>query len=105
MKIFLASVTSALLIGAAGSAIAKGDYNDVPAGDAQYANCINYANKNYDGGNERSPIKGQNKAQAYCECMWNETPDNFRGNLAKFGETAKGKEINAICEKYSDWGG
>lgn len=104
MKSVVSFVAAALLIGMVGSVSAKGDYNDVPANDPQYQGCIRYANKNYEGGNEKSPIKGQNKAQAYCECMWNETPDNFRGNLAKFGETKKGKEINEICEKYSDWG-
>lgn len=105
MKTLLAAVAAALIASAAAPALAKGDYNDVPANDAQYLSCISYANKNYEGGSAASPIKGQTKVQAYCECMWNETPDNFRGNLAKFGETNKGKEANAICEKYSNWGG
>lgn len=104
MRSVLVTVSTLLLLSSAGLAVAKGDYNDVPTDDAQYKNCITYSNKNYEGGNQKSPIKGQSKAQAYCECMWNETPDNFKGGLAKFGETAKGKEVNAICEKYSDWG-
>lgn len=80
------------------------EYNTVPAGDGQFAECLRYSAKNYEGGDEASPIKGQSKAQAWCTCMWNETPDNFRGNLAKFSETAKGKKTNKTCEKYADWG-
>lgn len=49
-------------------------------------------------------MKGQSKAQAFCTCMWNETPEDFKGSLAKFAETAKGKSTNKICEKHSDWG-
>ena len=48
--------------------------------------------------------EGQTKAQAFCRCVWNETPEDFRGDLAKFAESAKGKSINATCEKHSDWG-
>ena len=102
MKISIAKITTALLLCVAGSAFAS-DYNAPPKGDAQYANCIAYSNKNYEGGNERSPVKGQTKAQAFCTCMWNETPDDFKGSLAKFAETAKGKSTNKICEKHSDW--
>lgn len=101
-KPLLAIVTLALL-GTMNVSFARGDYNDVPAGDAQYKQCISYANKNYEGGDEKSPIKGQSKVQAFCECMWNETPDDFRGNLAKFAESEKGKKTNKICEKYSNW--
>ena len=35
--------------------------------------------------------------------MWNETPEDFKGNLVKFAETRKGKETNKLCEKHSDW--
>lgn len=79
-------------------------YNTVPASEAaQYRQCIAYANKTYNGGTDPSPIKGQNKAQAWCTCLWNETADDFKGNLATFAETARGKKINKTCEKYSDW--
>lgn len=104
MKKILISLTSAFLLSAATVALAADDYNKVPAGDPQYTACIAYSNKNYEGGNESSPVKGQNKAQAFCTCMWNETPDDFKGSLAKFAETAKGKSTNKICEKHSDWG-
>ena len=41
--------------------------------------------------------------QAFCECMWNETPDNFRGNRIAYSESAQGKKTNKTCEKYSNW--
>lgn len=104
MKLLFASALSALLLASAGSTMAADDYNKVPAGDKQYADCIAYSNKNYEGGNEKSPVKGQTKAQAFCTCMWNETPEDFKGSLAKFAETAKGKSTNKLCEKHSDWG-
>ena len=103
MKKLLLTVVSALALGAAGNAFAADEYNAVPAGDAQYAACIKYSMTKYEGGGEKSPIAGQTKAQAWCTCMWNETPDNFRGSLAKFSETAKGAAINKTCEKYSNW--
>jgi hypothetical protein len=37
--------------------------------------------------------------------MWNETPDDFKGNLVAFSETAKGAATNKTCEKYSNWEG
>lgn len=101
----LTSIASIFFLSAAPMAMAAGDYNDVPSSDPQYKQCIAYANKNYDGGNVASPIPGQTKVAAFCECMWNETSDDFKGNLAKFAETAKGKQINQTCEKYSNWGG
>ncbi|MBI2768206.1 MAG: hypothetical protein HYX47_01175 [Burkholderiales bacterium] len=104
MNKFLASAVCAALLSIGGAAIAQ-DYNKVPAGDAQYRQCLSYAAKLYEGGNEKSPIAGQSKAQAWCTCMWNETPDDFKGNLVTFSETRKGKETNKTCEKYSDWGG
>jgi hypothetical protein len=78
-------------------------YNDPPAGDQQYAACLKYSATKYEGGEQSSPVAGQSKAQAFCTCMWNETPDDFKGDLAKFSETAKGAETNKICEKHSDW--
>jgi hypothetical protein len=83
--------------------LADDTYNTVPAGDKQYSDCLKYSAKQYEGGDEKSPIKGQTKAQAWCTCMWNETPDDFKGSLAKFSETSKGKSTNKICEKYADW--
>ena len=78
-------------------------YNTVPGGDGQYAQCLMYSATRYQGGGQPSPIAGQTKAEAWCTCMWNETPDDFRGNLARFSETAKGASTNTICEKYADW--
>ncbi|MGY8905476.1 MAG: hypothetical protein ACKVIH_13100 [Burkholderiales bacterium] len=104
MNKLIASVVTGVALCAAAAAFAADDYNAPPAGDRQYAACIAYSNKNYDGGDEKSPVKGQNKAQAFCTCMWNETPDDFKGSLAKFAETAKGKSTNKICEKHSNWG-
>ncbi|TXT34888.1 MAG: Uncharacterized protein FD135_5188 [Comamonadaceae bacterium] len=101
-KTLLTTLTLALL-GTMGQALARGGYNDVPPGDAQYKQCIRYANSNYENGGESSPIPGQNKAEAYCECMWNETPDSFRGNLVKFAESDRGAKTNKICEKHSGW--
>lgn len=102
-RLFL-SVFSAFFLFGAQSALAGGDYNDPPAGDVQYKNCKIYSMKKWEGGGESSPIPGESKAEAFCTCMWNETPDDFKGGLAKFSETAKGAKINAICEKYSNWG-
>ena len=82
---------------------AAGSYNDVPSSDPQYKQCIAYANNRYEGGNEASPVPGQTKVAAYCECLWNETPDNFRGNLAKFAETDRGARVDRICSRYSKW--
>lgn len=106
MKKTLVSVAASLvLLVSAGAASAADEYNKVPAGDGQYRQCLTFAAKLYEGGGDKSPIKGQSKAQAWCTCMWNETPDDFKGNLATFSETKKGKSTNATCEKYSDWGG
>jgi opacity protein-like surface antigen len=104
MKKLLALALSAAFAFAATSALAADDYSAPPAGDKQYESCIAYANSNYEGGTAASPVKGQSKAQAFCTCMWNETPEDFKGSLAKFAETSKGKTTNKICEKHSDWG-
>lgn len=103
MKIKFALAASAAILCFGTSAMAQ-EYNKVPAGDAQYRQCLSYANKLYEGGNEASPIKGQTKAQAWCTCLWNETPDDFKGNLVTFSESSKGKATNKVCEKYADWG-
>ncbi len=62
-------------------------------------------NRAREGGNEKNPVKGQTKVQAVCTCMWNETPDDFKGNLAILAETPRGKKINKICEKNAGWHG
>jgi len=87
---------AAVLLAAANMVLAAGSYNDVPPNDCQYNDCLIFSLKNYEGGDEPSPIRGQTKVQAFCECLWNETPDDFRGNLAKFAESAKGKKISRI---------
>ncbi len=104
MKKLLLAIAATLSVSAIGAAFAGEEYNTVPAGDAQYASCLAYSLTKYEGGGEKSPIKGQTKAEAWCTCMWNETSDDFRGSLAKFAETAKGAKINKMCEKYSNWG-
>jgi hypothetical protein len=95
---------SMFLLGVSGVAYAVDEYNDVPAGDKQYAQCLAYADKlGWQGGDEKSPIKGQTKLEAFCTCMWNETPDDFKGNLATFADSEKGAKTNHTCEKYSNW--
>lgn len=103
MNRIVLSVISAVSLLAASSAFAA--YNDPPDGDAQFAQCKSYSLARWTGGSAASPIAGQSKVEAFCTCMWNETPEDFKGNLAKFSETAKGAEANAMCEKYSNWGG
>ena len=103
MKRLISATAAALLLCASLPALAQ-EYNKVPAGDAQYRQCQVHVNKQYTGGADPSPIKGQNKAQAWCTCLWNETPDDFKGDLVKFSETRKGKETNQVCVKYSNWG-
>lgn len=104
MKLFLLTLATVGSLTFAGACVAQTVYNTVPAGDAQYRQCLSYSAKLYEGGKESSPIKGQNKEQAWCTCMWNETPDEFSGSLVKFSESAKGKRVNKICEAYSNWG-
>ena len=100
-RLFLAA--AAITLCGASLAFAADEYNTVPAGDLQFAQCIAYANGKYTGGEAASPIAGQSKAQAFCTCMWNETPDDFKGSLGKFADTAAGAKTNATCEKYSNW--
>ncbi|OYT92390.1 MAG: hypothetical protein CFE43_08995 [Burkholderiales bacterium PBB3] len=98
-------VAAAMLFASTSSVFAADEYNTVPTGAPQYKQCIAYSTKlGWEGGNEKSPIKGQTKVQAFCTCMWNETPDDFKGNLAKLADSPKGKTINKMCEKYADWG-
>jgi hypothetical protein len=104
-RLFLVSVVSALSLYGMNSAFAADTYNEPPAGDPQVQQCKVYSNNKWEGGTDKSPIAGQTKAEAFCTCMWNETPDDFKGSLAKFSETAKGAATNAVCEKYSDWHG
>lgn len=104
MKRLALSLTSLLLACACSAAFAADEYNEVPAGDPQYKQCKAFAAKlGWEGGGAKSPIQGQTKLEAFCTCMWNETPDDFKGNLATFSESPKGKSTNKICEKYSNW--
>ena len=81
------------------------EYNRVPASDnAQYSQCISYVNSNYEGGSLMSPYAGQTKAAAWCTCAWNETADDFRGNLGTFAETPRGKSMMKTCDVYAQWG-
>jgi len=100
-RTFATSVAGALLMSASIVATAAG-YND-PGGDKLYTRCLTEASNLYDGGQEKSPIRGQSKLVAWCTCMWNETPDDFKGSLVKFAESSRGKSTNKICEKHSDW--
>lgn len=79
------------------------EYVTIPKGDPQYRQCLVRVNKLYDGGGERSPIANQNKAEAYCTCLWNETPDDFKGDLSRFADSAAGQSLDRICVKYSNW--
>ena len=91
-------------MGSAATSFAADAYNPVPASDqAMLQQCLGYANGKYTGGEAASPIAGQSKAVAFCTCMWNETPDDFKGNLAKYADSSGGKATNATCEKYSNW--
>lgn len=103
MKILLQLAVAVAGLTITSTALAADEYNKVPAGDPQFAECLKYSATQYEGGDAASPIPGQSKAQAWCTCMWNETPEDFKGNLAKFSETEKGKSMNKMCEKYAKW--
>ena len=103
MKLLLSVAISTCLIAVTGSALANNDYNPVPADDVQYKQCLVRVNKLYEGGSEKSPVAGQNKAQAYCTCLWNETPDDFRGGLSKFADSPQGQKLDKVCTKHSNW--
>lgn len=87
---------------AAISVAATDDYNN-PGNDKIYLQCLRDANNRYEGGNAASPVRGQTKVQAWCTCMWNETPDDFKGSLVKFAEVPRGAATNKLCEKHSNW--
>ena len=99
MNMISLAAVALLTLGGIGAAHAQ--YNTAPA--AALAACKSYANSKYQGGDEASPVAGQTKATAFCTCMWNETPDNFKGNLAAFADTAAGASTNKMCEKHSNW--
>ena len=68
------------------------EYNRVPSSDnSQYSQCIAYINGNY-------------HAAAWCTCAWNETPEDFRGNLGQYAESNKGRALMKTCDQYSNWG-
>ena len=104
MKRTMFAAAAAFSIIAASSAFAAMDYNS-PGGDPQYAQCLATSLNRYAGGGEPSRVSGQTKVEAFCTCMWNETPDNFKGNLALFSETPKGASTNKMCEVHSGWEG
>ena len=85
------------------SAAANTDYNRPPASDGQYRQCLSFAMKRYTGGSDPSPIAGQTKVQAWCTCLWNETPEDFKGNLVTFSESPRGAKTNSLCEKHANW--
>ena len=91
----------AALLTISGAAFAQ--YNPVPSGDPQYAQCLAYTLDKYTEGGAASRVAGQTKAQAFCTCMWNETPDDFKGDLGKFADTTKGAATNKVCERHSGW--
>ncbi len=96
-------LTAVLSCGSAVSAFAISEYNPVPAGDMLFARCKQYGLQKYSGGKEPSLISGQSKVDAFCTCMWNETPDNFKGNLGAYADTTAGASMNKTCETYSGW--
>ena len=101
MKILLLGVVVASAICSTGVAFAAGGYNDAPWDDPQVVKCVSHANASYTGGNEPSNVSGLDKAHAWCECMWNETPESFGGNLVKYAENYP--DTNKKCEKHSGW--
>jgi hypothetical protein len=103
MKRLMISFFSALMLCVSGAAFAVEQYDPVPAGDAQFKACLAYTTGKYEGGTAASRIPGQNKAQAFCTCMWQETPEDFKGSLGRFADTESGAKTNALCEKYSGW--
>lgn len=103
MKTIVMAAVAAFALTVAAGAHAAGGYND-PQGDPQYAACVAKALKDYEGGGQQSKVAGQSNAEAWCTCMWNETPDDFSGDLVSFAESAQGKATNKLCEKHSGWG-
>jgi len=103
MKKMLSAVACVFGMSIGNGAMAAGAYNDVSKTDPQYLQCLVFSVVRYDGGTDMSPVPGQTKAQAFCECLWNETPENFKGNLALFSEGPQGASVNRTCEKHSNW--
>jgi hypothetical protein len=103
MKKILCAMACVFTMSIGSSAMAAGGYNDVPKTDPQYLQCLVFSLTRYDGGTDRSPVPGQTKVEAFCECLWNETPDNFKGNLAVFSESSQGASVNRTCEKHANW--
>ena len=95
-------IVLALALSFSATAMAQ-SYNKPPSGDGQFAQCLVYSATRYQGGGEPSPVPGQSKMEAWCTCMWNETPDDFKGDLAKFSETGKGAATNKLCETHANW--
>ena len=102
MKNLLLHVFALSSIAVAFNAGAASDYNN-PGSDKVYLQCLKEADKRYEGGRDWSPISGQTKVQAWCTCMWNETPEEFKGSLVKFSELPRGSATNKLCEKHSNW--
>ncbi len=107
MNYFFASVISALLLlSISNFAVAAGSYPDVPADDEQLRGCYSYALDNWEDGHyDRSPILGQSKIQAFCECLWHEAPEKFKNHWYKFSWIPKGMVANEFCQDYSNWHG
>lgn len=104
MKKLLTSIAVALTLCTTNTVFAADEYNAVPASDPQYKQCLAFAKKlGWEGGEAKSPVKGQTKLQAFCTCMWNETPEDFKGNLATYSESKRGAATSKICEKHSNW--
>lgn len=103
MKTILMAAVAAFGLTVAAGAHAAGGYND-PKGDPQYTACVAKALKDYEGGGQASKVAGQTNAEAWCTCMWNETPDSFSGDLVSFAESDPGKPVNKLCEKHAGWG-
>ena len=59
MKKIPALAAAVLALTGAATAFAQGGYNRPPMGDMQYAQCLVYADRLYEGGNEPSPVRGQ----------------------------------------------
>jgi hypothetical protein len=104
MNCMMFAAVAVFSIVTASSSFAATDYNS-PSGDPVYGQCLATSLNRYTGGGEESPIAGQTKVQAFCTCMWNETPDNFKGDLAKYSETSAGAAMNKKCEAHSGWQG
>lgn len=102
MKKILKVSIALLAMAVPGGANAAGGYNS-PGDDKVYAICVAKALRTYEGAEGRSAVSGQTRAEAWCTCMWNETPDDFSGDLVDFAESPRGKKTNEMCEKHAGW--